>query len=262
MPDLRDLTISIVTFHTDLDVLKRCLASLSVALKHLNSARVFIVDNSDAAYSISLTEMLKQRQLAVNVIAGHGNVGYGAANNLAIKQSDGRFHLVLNPDTFVTAVALKNALQYMAANESTVMVGAVGFDETGGFLYLNRRTPTLFVLLLRGFAPSFIKSIFSKQLHHYEMREVDWKSGPVEVEVVSGAFMFCRTAPLKAIGGFDEKYFLYFEDYALSRAMRSKGKLLQLPNVQITHLGGNTSRKGLKHIKMFMQSARTFFLRD
>jgi GT2 family glycosyltransferase len=240
-------------------MLSHCLASVQQTLKEIERSAVYVVDNSDSAYTTKLRKTIEGGKLGAKVIAGHGNIGYGAANNLAIRQCDSRFHLILNPDTVLAEDALVNALQYLSGNEETVLIGAIGFDAKGNFQYLNRRMPTPFVLALRGFAPRLIKQFFVERLDRYEMRDIDWRASATEVEVVSGAFMFCRTATLKAVGGFDEKYFLYFEDYALSRSICKHGKLMQLPNVKITHLGGNTARKGWWHVWMFVRSARLFF---
>jgi GT2 family glycosyltransferase len=254
-----DLTISIVTFNTDLSILSHCLVSVQRALKDIESSVVYVVDNSNIDYTTELKKTIESGNLGAKVIAGHGNIGYGAANNLAIRQCESRFHLILNPDTVLNDVALTNALKHMNAHKKTVLIGAIGFDAQGNFQYLNRRMPTPLVLVLRGFAPNFVKQAFAKRLRDYEMRDVDWKAGAVAVEMVSGAFMFCRSGALKAVGGFDEKYFLYFEDYALSRSIGKHGELVQLPNVQITHLGGNTARKGWRHVWMFSRSALRFF---
>jgi GT2 family glycosyltransferase len=69
--------------------------------------------------------------------------------------------------------------------------------------------------------------------------------------------MLCRTRELKNIGGFSPEYFLYFEDFDLSRRLEKK---VLLPTMKIIHLGGNTARKGLKHIKLFLKSYLIFLI--
>ena len=84
---------------------------------------------------------------------------------------------------------------------------------------------------------------------------------PEPVELASGCYMFCRREVLEAVGGFDESYFLYFEDYDLSRRIARYGSIYELPTVRIRHLGGRTARRGLRRIRYFVQSAYIFFQR-
>ena len=71
--------------------------------------------------------------------------------------------------------------------------------------------------------------------------------------------MLVRGSAFCAVNGFDESYFLYFEDYDLSRRLQSKGRLQYLPQMQIVHAGGNAARKGVRHIAMFVRSGIHFF---
>jgi GT2 family glycosyltransferase len=255
------VSISIVTFHTDWSILERCLEALVLACNVISGRKrcvICVVDNSDVEFSQNLAVKLSSSFPRVRLLYGHGNIGYGRANNLAIAKAHSEYHLILNPDAFVDENALKNALNYFERNAYAVLVSACGFSEKGIFLFLAKREPSFFLLVLRGFAPHRIKSLFVKQLNHYEMREKDWKAGPLEIEYASGAFMFCRTKSLLQIGGFDPKYFLYFEDFELCRRLRLIGALVQLPNVRFVHLGGSTGAKGYRHIKYFVISALRF----
>lgn len=78
--------------------------------------------------------------------------------------------------------------------------------------------------------------------------------------IVSGCFMLFRTDALKALGGFDERYFLYFEDFDLSLRAQKLGRVVYYPGVRIQHYGGGAGRKGWRHIKMFLRSALTFLI--
>ena len=71
--------------------------------------------------------------------------------------------------------------------------------------------------------------------------------------------MLCRTSALQSAGGFNERFFLYFEDFALSRELGKQGALHHVPTVRIIHHGGGASRKGLKHIRYFAASALRFY---
>jgi len=73
--------------------------------------------------------------------------------------------------------------------------------------------------------------------------------------------MLCRTEALKKINGFDDRFFLYFEDFALSIELRKLGKLMYIPSMKIIHLGGHAARKGMRHIFFFISSGFRFFNR-
>jgi GT2 family glycosyltransferase len=133
-------------------------------------------------------------------------------------------------------------------------------DEAGHLQYLCKRYPSVLVLGLRGFAPRFVQQRFRGMLDRYEMRDVIGESNVVEdIPIASGAFMFCRTAALRQVAGFDPGFFLYFEDFDLSLRLRSAGRIFYVPEVGVTHFGGHASRKGGAHIRMFAASALRFF---
>lgn len=132
--------------------------------------------------------------------------------------------------------------------------------DNGSVQRLCKRYPSsVFDLLLRGFAPRSIKNIFNKRLAHYEMADVinanDVYWNP---PIVSGCFMLFQTEVWKQLGGFDPRFFLYFEDFDLS--LRTKRvNVAYVPSVKIIHHGGHASHKGWWHINMFTRSMVTFF---
>ena len=84
---------------------------------------------------------------------------------------------------------------------------------------------------------------------------------PAPIELASGCFMVARTAALKAIDGFDEGYFLYFEDFDLCRRLARHGSIYELPTAKITHYGGHTARRGLARTLRFVHSGYRYFSR-
>ena len=77
--------------------------------------------------------------------------------------------------------------------------------------------------------------------------------------LASGCFMLLRAHSLATVGGFDERYFLYFEDFDLSLRLAQLGEVQYLPEMQIIHHGGYAARKGWRHIAMFLRSGIRFF---
>ena len=104
-----------------------------------------------------------------------------------------------------------------------------------------------------------LRRLFDSRLARYEYRELAQQQVATAVELISGCFMLCRTAALQQVGGFDERYFLYFEDFVLSLALGRIGELHHVPQCRITHHGGGAARKGWRHIVMFARSGWRFF---
>ncbi len=195
-------------------------------------------------------------------LRGHGNVGYGRGHNLAIATASSEHHLILNPDIDLDEDALVHALGFMRSRPDVGLLTPRISDEKGDIQYLCRRSPTIFDLLVRGFFPTSWKARFVKRLARYEMRDVINDHDVVwDPPIVSGCFMLFRTEVLKKLGGFDPRYFLYFEDYDLSLRTHEVSRVAYVPSVRVIHHGGGASRKGFAHIRMFAASAFKFYNR-
>ncbi len=264
------LSIATVCFNTPAAELEAMLSSLLPAIGRLreefelSGLRLSLIDNSDssessAALVTALSESLLREQITVDVMAGHGNIGYGRAHNLLLDSLDSDFHLLMNPDVELEDSALAEGVRYLFNNPEVSLASPLGVDEQGSRLHLCKRYPALLTLLLRGFFPDSIKALFRSRLARYEMRELQASSKAQPVPIASGCFMLCRSRDLKAVRGFDPNYFLYFEDFDLSLRLGEQGSLVFLPSMKIVHHGGNAARKGLHHIRLFLGSAITFF---
>ena len=100
---------------------------------------------------------------------------------------------------------------------------------------LCKRYPSPGVLLLRGFAPASVRARFDSALARYEMRDVIGESFVDHVPLASGCFLLVRTPLMKALGGFDPRYFMYFEDYDLSLRVAERATVAYEPAVRIVH---------------------------
>jgi len=255
------LTVSIVIHRLHADELLRNLCTLRAAVMHVPTVpvRLVLIDNSEAGeLGGPLSAIARDSDWPrAQVLSGHGNVGYGAGHNLAIRASAGAAHLVLNPDIELDPAALQSGLATLAL-PGVVLVGAVGRDGDGRPGYLSKRLPSVWTFFLRGFAPTWLRRRFDARLAHYEYRDLatDHVS---EVTLVSGAFMLARTKALQAVGGFDERYFLHFEDLDLSLRMHAQGRVVSDPGVTLVHHGGHSARKGWAHLRLFLRSGLRFF---
>lgn len=267
------VSISIVTYDPDLAVLRRTVDSLLRSIRHarttgrLGHAAVYLVDNGPGAVWEQKLQSLAGAEgtgwAPIVVLSGHGNPGYGAGHNLVMLRTEMDFHLVLNPDVVLEEDALARALEYMEGHAEAAMLVPQVRDPAGQVQMLCKRYPSVLVLLLRAFAPAWVQSMFRRRLDVYEMRDrVGAGDAPVpDIPLASGSFMFCRCSSLRRVPGFDEGFFMYFEDFDLSMRLQSFGNITYVPAVRIVHSGGGASRKGWRHVLYFARSAGRFFRR-
>ncbi|MGP8439581.1 glycosyltransferase family 2 protein [Paraburkholderia fungorum] len=262
------LSVSVVVYQPDIDQLTSTLAGLGTACDALHAARadlpviLYLVDNGGLPDVSVALDRLRAHRVRCSIITGHGNVGYGRGHNLAIEQSAKQYHLVLNPDIDLARDALCEALDFFEAHAEAGLITPWIGDEHGAQQFLCRRYPTLIDLFARGFLPARLRQLFSRRLARYEMRDrINARDIVWDPPIVSGCFMLFRTSVLKQLGGFDTRYFLYFEDYDLSLRAHEVTRVVYTPSVRVLHHGGGAARKGTAHIRMFMASAYKFFNR-
>ncbi len=253
------LTISIVTFNPNFAELEKTLTSLKIALDGFadETFSITVVDNSDGN---QVASFLKDNysELPFELIHGQGNIGFGRAHNIAL-QKMGEFHLILNPDIQLARDALVNALAFMRENGNCGLLSPRASWPDGQRQYLCKRYPAVFDLILRGFAPRKIRSLFSTRLARYEMQAETQNTVYWNPPIVSGCFMFFRSNILKEVGGFNTKFFLYFEDFDLSLRSLYISNTAYAPSIHVVHAGGHASKKGFWHVKVFIQSALIFY---
>jgi GT2 family glycosyltransferase len=269
--DLPTLSISIVTYRPEAEVLQATIQSLSVALERAfhsqvaQTGAVMLVDNGPGTASKELLHRLTKsenlRWLAPSmlILSGHGNVGYGRGHNLALRRTNSDFHLVLNPDVILSQSAIVQAIGFLRAHPDVGLLAPETKGPDGAIQYLCKRYPSVVDLLLRGFAPQSVKRRFARRLARYEMHDIVDNATVFDVPIVSGCFMLFRRGVLERIGGFCEDYFLYFEDFDLSLRTGKASRIAYVKDVKIVHFGGDAARKGWRHVLMFARSGIRFF---
>lgn len=263
-----NLSISLVVYQSDRALLKETLQSLSQSILYAQKANqlahcfLTIVDNhagtnNDNAFKCFIKACWPNE---FQLFKPENNLGYGLGHNLAIQSRCELFHLVINPDVIVDELAILNSIELMQNHADVGLLTPFSRQPNGKKEYLCKAYPTVFSLLLRGFAPQKIKDIFNTQLSIYELRSMPEEINK-EVVLTGGCFMFFRGAALEEIQGFSSCYFLYFEDFDLSLRLKQTWRILYAPPVKVVHHGGHAAKKGKKHIKFFLHSAWVFFNR-
>ena len=266
---MKTVDIFIVTFYSDLDILGRVLQRLSEAVNEcLNASfRVTLVDNSygrERPYFEKLQALASESSLTLDLQRSSSNLGFGRANNLAFdisskKDPSADYVLVLNPDAFLSLDSLNQALKKMSEHPEFGVLLPRFKSESGQDLYLAKRYPSVFILFLRGFAPAWLKKLFKASLDAYDLKDMSSDQTHLETVVGSGACFLMRKNIWTSLGGFDPRFFLYFEDFDLTYRAKRITQVVYEPSIEVVHLGGHTAKKGRTHIKYFIRSAGQFF---
>lgn len=172
------LSISIVTYRPNLKLLNKVLSALDQNARNINDyisapdINVFLVDNGNDFNNSDKSKLSRYSHLNINVLTGHGNVGYGLGNNIAFNHSSGDYFLVLNPDVILAEDSLTSALSFMAVHPGCGLLAPSAFDSNHQKLYLCKRYPSVFDLLIREFLPHRLRRFFSSHLASYEMQDI------------------------------------------------------------------------------------------
>jgi hypothetical protein len=232
---MRDVTVIIVSFNTR-EELEACLASIAEAPPAVAHC-VTVVDNASTDGS---AEAVKRRWPSVLLIASDRNLGFAAANNLAIRAAGTEFVLLLNSDTLVRAGAIDTLVMALESDRGAVAAGPRLVDAAGrpeisfGRMLgpFNELRQKMLVRLYDRGQPSAVAWV---RRMTREPHRPDW---------VSGACLLVRRADALAAGLLDERYFLYAEDVDFCAALRALGRhLLFVPDAEVVHARGASGRK-------------------
>jgi N-acetylglucosaminyl-diphospho-decaprenol L-rhamnosyltransferase len=228
-----DVSVILVNYNTEA-LLEPCLGRLASALKSLRS-QVIIVDNASRDGSVAV---LRERFSQYEIVLNASNVGFGRANNQVLGQASGRYVLLLNTDAYVEPDALVKSIAFMDANPRTGVLGARLVALDGELQPCCRYFPTPWsVFLLRTglnrFFPS-VRMVDDMSWRHDTVRQCDW---------VPGCYYLIRKEVIDAVGLFDPRFFLYYEEVDHCKAVREAGwDVTFFPHTTVVHLGGESAK--------------------
>lgn len=250
------ISASLVLFKPDLATVERTLRALQeagrLARQHCPlQLGLTLVDNSDdAQVHGQVSAWLEGFRAAapdwtLELVRSPGNIGYGRGNNLVIGNARSDYHIVVNPDLFVDANALLEAVRFMEGHGEVGLLTPAVFGEDGQRHYLCKRHPTLLIMFLRSFSPRWLQRKLEFVNHEFEMRDCDYEKPIHPVEYPTGCFMFFRTAPLQKIGGFDPDFFLHYEDADIGRRLLQVARVVYVPTVSVIHQWARDTHRSL-----------------
>jgi GT2 family glycosyltransferase len=249
-----DFSVIIVNYNVR-EFLRQALLSLRKALVNV-SAEIFVVDNASDDGS---AEMVAAEFAECTLLANGENLGFAAANNLAIKQARGRFLVLLNPDTIVQEDTFTAACAFMEKHPGAGMMGCKVLNPDGTLQLACRRsfpTPWVAFTKLAGLSALFPRS---KWFGRYNLTYLP-EDETCEVEAISGSFMIVRREALAQVGLLDEDFFMYGEDLDWCYRTRAAGwKIHYFPGTQIVHFKGESSRRSsFDGVRLFYQAMGLF----
>jgi GT2 family glycosyltransferase len=239
------ITGIVVSYNTR-DLLRECLQSFLDECARLPDgvgAEVLVVDNASNDGSAEMVEReFSHSAVPVRLLRSAVNLGFAAANNLALEQARGRYLVLLNSDAFLRPGALASALKHMDASPATGFGGGRLVGRDGSWQPSGRRFHSVWrdALILTGLSARFPRSrIFGAPDRTWANQDI-----AADVDWVPGAFFIMRREALAKIGLFDPRFFLYYEEVDLCRRVKAAGfRVSYWPDVVVTHIGGESGRQ-------------------
>lgn len=244
-----DLSLIIVSFNTR-EVLRESLQSVA---REQGAFRIeiFVVDNDSRDGSV---EMVEAEFPHVRVMRSQVNLGFGAANNLALAEAQGRYIVLLNSDAFLCPDSLRLSVEHMDAQPNVGLAGGRLIGRDGSWQPSARMFPSIFsdFLVFTGLAAKYPKSRF------FGSFDRTWADPllPAVVDWVPGAYSIIRKGALDKVGFFDPDFFLYSEEVDLCRRIQNAGyTIMYWPDIVVIHIGGESSRQ-IKTLEMSSAGAQ------
>ena len=245
------ITIAIVLYQNDSLILQNLINQLLV---NAFVSVIYLIDNSP-------NNSLKVLATSPKIMYMHNpsNPGFGAAHNIAIQkaiESGSEYHFIVNPDIIIQEDVINPMIKYISENPDIGMMMPQILNEDGSIQNLPKLLPSPFSILMRKL--KFPKFLYNSFIYKYELRFVK-KDIIYNAPILSGCFTLLNLEAIKKTGMYDERFFMYFEDWDLSRRMHQKYKTIYYPLVSVIHGYESGANKNAKLFKIFIHSAISYF---
>jgi len=248
------ISIILVNYKVKKEILS-CISSIYKS-KPSSTFEIIVVDNDEEK---TIGGLLKKKFPKVKYIKSHGNIGFGAGNNLGAKYAKGEVLFFLNPDTEILLGTLDNLYNFIISKKK---IGAVS-----PILLSDRGVPHLvqgseFLTPINAiFSLSFIHKLFPNNPISRRFFLKDWdKKTERQIDVVPGTSFMIKKKVFDDIGGFDENFFLFFEEADLCKRLNIKGyQDYSVPDAKIIHFEGESTKKRNDIEEIFNKSKFYYF---
>ena len=221
------------------------------------TSRLFIVDNGSTDDTVALLRQHfpAERFPNLEIIEEGQNHGFGGGHNLVLPKLHSKYHAIINPDIFLKDDVLTEMVHYMEEHEEIGLLSPRICFPDGREQILGRRNPSLRYLIASRFQRDDPENPI---LREYAMLD-EGTDQPFEIEIASGCFMLLRTSLFQQIGGFDPRYFMYFEDADLTRTIRKYAKAVCYPLATVYHAWERGSAHNTKLFLIHVHSMLSYF---
>jgi len=246
-----DISIIIVNWNTP-DLTLQCLESL-FANAPAAALEVFVVDNASTDDSL---DRIRAAFPQVKLLANPTNLGFGVANNVAMRQAQGRYVHLINSDVIILPGAIQALYDYMEAHLTAGASGSYYYNPDRSLQSSCYPFPTLSREAWRLFHLDRLRTYGV-----YAMQRWD-PTAPRPVDVLQGASLFLRRSALDQGGFFDPDYFMYTEEVDLCYRLRKAGwELVWVPESGVIHLGGQSTRQAAQEMFIELYRSKHIFFR-
>jgi len=237
-----NISIILINFNNQF-FLEKCLKSIEKNIEtksFLSNIEVIIVNNESQSLKIS-----KVFKFQIKKIENNKNLGFAKACNIGAKEAQGEYLFFLNPDTKILSGNFSLIIEKFQNTPSLGIIGTKIIEKTKNLPQpwtCGKKTSFLRILF---------RNSFNKPWNQKKPTVVDW---------VSGTSLFIKKAYFKKINGFDEKFFMYFEDQDLCLRLKKIGKFcLFLPSFSVIHYDGKSWNNDKQKKSCYYQSQDYFF---
>lgn len=217
--------------------------------------RLYLVDNSPEPC------IEPERFPEATYIFSGSNLGYGTGHNVALARaqaSGSEYHFVLNPDVHFGPETLPALLRYAREHGDVGCLMPRVLNADGSPQRICRLLPTPMDLIGRRFLSGLLPRYFERRNERYELAFWGYDTTE-EVPIVSGCFLLLRMSAVQEAGPFDERFFMYLEDYDLVRRLGRVSRVVFYAEVETTHAHAKMSYKSLRPTLWHMRSAISYF---
>lgn len=248
------VTCCIVTYNSQAHI-ARAIQSLLQYTKGVH-LQIYVVDNASTDDTVKIVQETfpKEQYPQITLLQNATNLGLTAANNLLLERLDSKYHVILNPDIEIRSDVVSHMANYLESHRNIGLLSPRVLNPDGTEQPLPKREPRIKYLLANRLLFPGSKRLATE----YAMRDCDL-SKPIDIGMATGCFMFLRTKLFRQIGGFDEGYFLYFEDADLTRRLRRISRAVYYPYAEVFHDWARESARNPRLMLIHIRSMFRFF---
>ncbi len=203
---------------------------------------IIIVDNHSQDESIGVIRNTFGKETGVRMVESSRNAGFSAGNNTGAQYATGKYLLIINPDNALEPEGLERMTRVLEDDASIGIVAPLLMHQDGSIRDSVRQFPTPWDVLVKR---TLLRSVFPGRIDRYLRRRQD-RTSPEDVAWAVGACLLIRADLMRALGAFDERYFLFFEDTDFCRRTWESGhRVVFLPSARATDRKARLSEGGL-----------------